>query len=1341
MIPLSFAQHRMWFLNRFEESKAVYNIPVALWLSGELELDAMRAALSDVVARHESLRTLFPVDAQGEPFQKIVDAAQAEPSFEVVQSTAADLDAALASYAQDGFDLAVDLPVQARVFALSGTEHVLVLLLHHIVGDGWSMAPLARDLSSAYAARLAGAAPQWEPLPVQYADYALWERELLGRADDPDSRLSHHRAYWAKTLAGLPEQLELPTDRLRPAIASFHGEVAEFALDEKLHRALLALADQHGCSLYMVLQSAVAALLSRLGAGCDIPLGTPVAGRTEAALEDLVGCFINTLVLRTDVSGDPSFRELLVRVREADLDAYTHQEVPFEHLVDMLNPERSASRHPLFQVMLVLEQTSEGAWQLPGLTATRVPVGLDVAKFDLTFTLSGAADADGRPAGMHGQLEYATELFDRETGEALAARLVRFLGDLVAHPDTPLSRVEILGPAERDQMLNQWNATTTAPARATLPELFAAQAARTPGAAALVSGDERIGFADLESRANQLARHLVDRGVGPETRVAVSLPRSADTIVALLAILKAGGTYVPVDPDYPAERIAHLLSDSAPVLLLTTHGVAAGLPESAGRVPQLALDSPAVIKTLQGLPGRALADDERGAPLLPSHAAYVIYTSGSTGQPKGVVVEHASLANLFHDHFRPGGRYAAELAAAGARPYKMALTASLSFDASWNLLLWMVAGHELHLIDDTTRREPAALVDHLTRAGIDIIDTTPSHFEQLQETGLGRAEHALPPIVFLGGEALGKALWQELRSMPGSSVHNMYGPTECTVDSLVARLNDVAEPMVGGPIANTRAYVLDLALCPVPVGVPGELYLAGAGLARGYLGRPDLTAQRFVADPFGAPGTRMYRTGDLVRWRRDGQLEYLGRLDDQVKLRGFRIELGEVEAVLASRVGVAQAAVVVRSDQPGVEHLVGYVVRASGVDELSPGALRRELSETLPDWMVPSAIVVLEDLPLTSNGKLDRKALPSPDFGAASSSRSPGNAREEVLCALFADVLGLDRVGIDDNFFDLGGNSLSATRLVTRVLTTLGVELPVRAVFASSTVEQLAARLAEGGRAPRSEQKCLLPLRGQGARTPLFCVHPVEGVSLGYAGLLPHLGSDQPVYGFQAAGLEGQGLQPAKLSQMAEAYVELMLAVQPEGPYQLLGWSFGGVVAHEMAVQLQQRGKDVALLAMMDSHPGDGLRGGMTEADALTLLLKSAGAGTDEDIDVQRTDRARVLERVGRGRGHLTLLDDEQLSAVIDVCVNNAQLMAESTPALYRGDVVFFTAALEPARQGPRAADKWRPYVTGRIDEHQIHSRHLEMAQAEPMAEIGRVLAEVLAPDTATAHAAIRESE
>ncbi|MBL3668917.1 amino acid adenylation domain-containing protein [Streptomyces sp. M2CJ-2] len=1055
-IPLSPAQRRLWFLGRFEGTSATYNLPMAVRLSGGLDVAALAAALGDVVARHESLRTVFP-DVDGRPRQLVLDAEAARPELRVVETTAGELDAVLAEAAGEGFDLATGIPLRAQLFALGPDEHVLLVVVHHIAGDGWSMAPLARDLSAAYAARCAGQAPVWAPLPVQYADYTLWQREVLGDEEDADSELARQVGYWRDTLAGLPEELALPADRPRPAEMSHRGDSVPFRIGAGLHRSLAALARETGTSLFMVMQAGLAALLHRLGAGEDIPIGSPIAGRTDEALDELVGFFVNTLVLRTDVSGDPTFRELVERVREADLAAYAHQDVPFERLVEVLNPARSLARHPLFQVMLSFQNNAEAALELPGVRTAARPVALDASNFDLSVALEERHAADGSPAGIDGGVEYATDLFDRETAEELAARLARLLEAVTADPDRPVGSAEILDAAERERILVEWNDTALATAPATLPELFEAQAARTPDATALVFHDTWLSFAELNAWANRLAHHLVGQGVGPEQLVAISLPRSVESIVALLAIMKAGAAYVPVDPDYPADRIAHMLTDSAPAVVLRDLAQVRDLPER--------------------LSGADLTDADRLAPLTPSHPAYVIYTSGSTGRPKGVIIEHRSIVNLFRAHLER--LHAPELEAAGRR-YRVALQAALSFDASLDPLIWAVGGHELHLIDDDTRHDAAAYVEYVQRAGIDMLDITPSHFQQLMEHGLLRDGKPAPRLVGLGGEATGEALWEELRQVPGLTTYNLYGPTEFTVDALGARFDESDRPVVGRPLANGRAYVLDAALRPVPPGVPGELYLAGVQLARGYLNRPGLTAERFVADPFGGPGERMYRTGDLARWTRDGLIDYLGRVDDQVKLRGFRIELGEIEAALAAHPAMGQVAVIVREDRPGIRQLVAYAVAAPGHTVPEAAELRTHLAGQLPEYMVPAAFVALDALPLNPNGKLDRKALPVPDAEALTTGREPRTAQEKKLCGLFAEVLGLEKVGIDDSFFDLGGHSLLATRLVSRIRTALGAELPVRALFEAPTVAALAERLGDAAGARKA-----LTVRERPAEIPL----------------------------------------------------------------------------------------------------------------------------------------------------------------------------------------------------------------------------------------------------------------
>ncbi|WP_069816861.1 non-ribosomal peptide synthetase, partial [Streptomyces sp. TP-A0874] len=982
-IPLSPAQRRLWFLGRFEERSGTYNLPLAARLSGALDIRALEAALADVVERHESLRTVFP-DVDGRPRQQVLTMDEARPGLPVVQVGADGLEAALAEAAGEGFDLAVEPPVRARLFAVGPDDHVLLVVVHHIAGDGWSMAPLGRDLSEAYRARTAGGAPEWAPLPVQYADYTLWQREVLGDENDPASELAQQVEFWRSELAGLPEELVLPVDRPRPAEMSYRGSTVDLELSAQTHKRLAALARECRASVFMVVQAGLAALLSRLGAGDDIPIGSPIAGRTDEALDELVGFFVNTLVLRTDVSGDPSFRELVERVREADLAAYAHQDVPFESLVEALNPERSLARHPLFQVMLSFQNNAAAELDLGGVRAAPQPAGVDAAKFDLSFQLGERFGEDGTPEGVEGRIEYATDLFDPETAEQLATRFVRLLEAVTEDPQLSIGAAEVLSSQEWEEILKDWSGYDRTVPETTLPALFERQASQTPDATALVCGEERLSFGELDARANRLARLLIRRGAAPERNVVVALPRSADLIVALLAVLKSGAVYVPLDPEQPTDRREYLLRETEPVAVLT----------EAGEIREEA----------QGFSAEPLTDADRGAPLTPDNSAYVIYTSGSTGRPKGVLVGHRGLVNLFHSHFDE--LYSGEIALSNGRRLRAALTAAMTFDASWDPLLWMVAGHELHLIDDDTRRDPVALVSYVASAGIDFMEVTPTYLEQLLEHGLVRDEKARPRALALGGEPVRPALWAELRDTPGVNGYNLYGPSECTVDALCACTTDTSRPLIGEPVPNSRVYVLDESLRPVPPGAAGELYIAGVGLARGYLGRPDLSAERFVANPFGGPGERMYRTGDVVRWAGDGQLDYVGRADDQVKVRGFRIELGEIETVLARHPSVAQAAVVVREDRPGVKQLVGYVVPNgaatgdSGEADLDTGVLRGHVAGLLPEYMVPAAFVVLGSLPLTGNGKLDRRALPAPDFSlVVGDDREPGSVREELLCS------------------------------------------------------------------------------------------------------------------------------------------------------------------------------------------------------------------------------------------------------------------------------------------------------------------------------------------------------
>ncbi|GGV68742.1 hypothetical protein GCM10010277_78250 [Streptomyces longisporoflavus] len=1095
--PLSYAQQRLWFLNRMERGGGTYNVPVAVRLAGTVDRDALAAAYADVAERHESLRTVFP-EAGGEPRPVVLDAV---PGIECVEVASADLADAMALRVGHRFDLTVDAPVKATLFQLGQEQQVLLLVVQHIAADGWSLRPLLHDLALAYSARCAGSAPDWQQQPVRYADYTLWQRELLGEADEQDSLMRRQLAYWRQQLDALPAELALPADRPRPAVAAQSGGIVTVQWEPELHRRLLELARAADCTLFMVVQAGLAALLTRMGAGSDIPLGTPVAGRSDSALDELVGFFVNTLVLRTDTAGDPGFTELLRRVRATDLDAFAHQDVPFERVVEDVRPERSLSQNPLFQVLLQVQQAADAVPDFAGLDSEHAPVTWDVAKFDLSLELVEERDAQGAPAGLTGYLEYADELFDRSTAEQLVARLRRLLEQVLAAPDRPISTVDVLTDAERRRYLpeqsqqsqqperpEQSEGTLPAPPTVFLPAAFQAQAARTPDLTALVFEDTALTYAELDARATRLAHRLVRRGAGPDQVVAVALPRSADLMVALLAVLKSGAAFLFVDPDYPDRRIAYLLEDSAPALLVTDSGTAASMPvsEMSVREPVL-VDDPELDDEPSHAPGIAAVTAD--------HPAYVVYTSGSTGRPKGVIVTHGGLANLL-------AFYRTEVIATaernrGARRCRMALTASLAFDTSVVGLLWQASGHELHLISDDTRRDPAAMARYLDRRGIDALDVMPSYAEELIHQGMLDPDRTPPAVVMTGAETVGEKLWARIRETEGSTVYNIYGQTETTVDTLFWSSDESDRPLVGRPIHGVEVFVLDPALRPVPSRVVGELYVAGAQLARGYVNRPGLTAERFVANPY-RPGQRMYRTGDLVRWTDDGALEFLGRADDQVKIRGFRVELGEVEAALARHEGVAHAAAVLREDRPGDKRLVGYVLaRDTGLDAKR---LRDFARQNLPDYMVPAAIVVLDELPLTPNGKLDTAALPEPAYPTTGERRAPRTLREELLCELFAEILGRDTVGIDDSFFDLGGHSLLAVRLSGRARSVLGVELPARQVFGTPTVAGLADSLDDTlpGRPPlrAGQRPDVLPLSY--AQQRLWFISRWEETGAGY---------------------------------------------------------------------------------------------------------------------------------------------------------------------------------------------------------------------------------------------------
>ncbi|MEW5929568.1 MAG: non-ribosomal peptide synthase/polyketide synthase, partial [Gemmatimonadota bacterium] len=1055
-LPLSFAQRRLWFIDQLEPGSAAYNMPFALRLRGRLDPAVLGRAATEIVRRHETLRTVFATVA-GEPVQVVREAAAvALPVADLRGLGVAEREAEVLRLAADEaarpFDLAAGPLLRVSAVRLDEAEWAVLFTLHHVVSDGWSMGLLVREVSALYGAFSEGREAALPELPVQYADYAVWQRAWLA-GEVLESRLG----WWRERLSGAPPLLELPTDRPRPQVQDSRGASVPVGLSAEVSAGLRALSRREGATVFMALLAAWQLLLARYAGTGDVSVGTPVAGRTRLETEPLIGFFVNTLVLRTDLSGEPTFRELLGRVRETTLGAFAHQEIPFERLVEELAPERSLAHSPLFQAMFVLQNAERGELRLGDLETEPLAGGEGIAKFDLTLAL---AEDEGCFAGS---LSYRTVLWERATVERMAGHFARLVGALAADPARPVGRVAFLGVEERARLLEEWNRTARPyPRDVCIHELFEAQVTARPDAPALVWGDEELSYAALDVRANRLAHHLRGLGVGPDGRVGVMLERGPELIVSILAVLKAGGCYVPLDPGYPAERLRMMLADSGVRVLLSRGGVA--FAAEAGDVPVVLLDRAA----------DALAREPAEAPrggATAENLAYVVYTSGSTGRPKGVMVAHRHVVQLVVEtdyvRLRPGDR--------------VAQASSASFDAltfeAWGALL---NGATLVGIPRDVLLSPAAFRDALRSRGITTLYQTTALLNQLAREQPGIFA-PLREVLFGGQAADADSVRRLLRAGGPRRLLHMYGPTEttawCSYEDVVHVAEDAPTVSVGRATGNQRIYLLDGSLEPVPVGVPGEAYVGGDGVVRGYLDRPGLTAGRFLPDPFAAePGARMYRTGDRLRWKADGKLEFVGRVDEQVKVRGFRIEPGEVEAALSAHADVCEARVIVREDVPGEQRLVAYVVGEAGAD-----ALRERLRRSLPEYMVPAAVVPLEALPLTPNGKLDREALPAPEWSGGATGAAPRTPAEEVLAGIVADVLRVERVGAEDDFFALGGHSLLATRVVSRVRQAFGVELPLRALFEAPTVAGLAGRIGQlraGGGAPQAPPLVALPRDG-----------------------------------------------------------------------------------------------------------------------------------------------------------------------------------------------------------------------------------------------------------------------
>ncbi len=1349
--PPSFAQQALWFLDRLSPGQATFNVAAAIRVLGPLDVDALERSFARIVRRHDSLRTTFAT-LDGRPVQVIRAAAEVETTIDrgdLASIAEADRPAEAArraaGRARSPFDLARGPLARIHLDRLGEGDHVVLMVMHHAITDGWSLGIAARELAALYEADLAGRPDPLPPLAIQQADFAAWQREWL-RGAVLDGLLG----YWTGQLAGLAT-LELPTDRPRPAVRSGRGGLRGFEVPRGVSKGLIDLGRRSGVTPYMTLLAAFQVLLHKLSGQDDVAVGSPIAGRNRAEVEPLIGYFVNMLVLRGDLAGNPTFADLLARTREVALGAFEHQDLPFDRLVEALRPARDLSRTPLFQAMFVLQNN-----RLPDVARSDLALapfdlggGGGTAKFDLTLAL---VEGEG---GFAGSFEYDADLFDPATIDRMAGRFLGLLAAVVAEPDARLDDLQIATEAERRAAIDGRNRTATAfPLDACVHHLFEAQAARTPRAVALARLDRGMTYAELDRAANALAGTLARRGVGRGDRVGLFVDRSFEMAIGLLACLKAGAAYVPIDPAYPPDRVAALIDDARVAAILVEAALRDRLPDRG--VPLVGFEDE--------------GEDFRPVAVRPADAAYVIYTSGSTGEPRGVVVPHRSVVNHALASVGLYGIGAAD---------RVLQFSSISFDIAVEELFpaW-ASGATVVLRGDDGQLDPAAFGALVARERITVLDL-PTAYWHAWTGHLAVSGASLPDslrLVIVGGERALPSAHRAWRAVPGGDRVrwiNTYGPTEATVIASAFEpprvgLDPAAELdlPIGRPIANARAYVLDRNLRATPPDLPGELFLGGEGVAIGYLGRPGATAGRFLPDPFSdRPGARMFRTGDRARWRPDGELEFLGRVDDQVKIRGFRVEPGEVEAALIALPEVAAAAVLADRAAAAGPRLVAYVVPMT--PDVDPGRLRSGLAARLPGYMVPAAFVLLDALPLTPTGKLDRRALPraaGAELARAAPPRAPRDEVEAGLVAIWEDVLAVRPVGVLDNFFELGGHSLLAIRLLARVEEAFGRSLPLSTLFLGSTVEDLARLIREGAR-PEGAGSPLVPLQPRGDGRPFFCVHPAGGIAYCFRDLAAELGEARPFLAFQAAGLDGEAEPTSSLAAMASSYVRAMIEVQPAGPYHLGGWSLGGLIAFEMARQLRAAGHEVGTLAVFDTQAPrpagpravdpaaaslgreiaalDGAPGSADdEADGELLAAFAADLAAAFGGDLDRmAAHFRGLDAEGRrdlvfdhfriDRVYTEEAGPERRGRLWSVLRAGLLAWARYEPAAYDGRIVVFRAA-DSGRKVRKAdpAMGWKAWARGGVAAHAIPGDHAGILKGAGVARIAAILrAEIGAND------------
>jgi amino acid adenylation domain-containing protein len=1280
-LRLSASQERMWFLNELRPNSAAYNIIDAVRLRGELDVAALAAAIDDLVNRHEGLRTRFPVE-NGRAVQEILPHAHVDlevldrrsaPSVEGLGRILPELRLAC----QRPFRLD-ELPLMRwQLYVLADHDHVLFVNMHHIIGDQWTFGVLRRELAACYNARRAGREPALAPLEVQFGDYVQWHRGWL-ESGAIDAQLE----YWRQQLAGYPT-IDISSDRHRPPIQTSHGAILTIAVPERIRDGITQLCVRHRVSPFMVFLGALDVLVHRYTGATDVVVGAPIANRDWLESEALVGTFVNTVVMRTDLSGDPTFGELLGRVQRVALDAYANQDAPFATVVSELHPVRDLSRSPLFQIFLNVMNAPTALPEFAGITVEPITIDRGAAQFDLSLsvdlTITNELD-----------LEYNTDLFDRPTIERLGAHLLAILDTATRDASQQLGAIELLSEAERAEV----EATWSGPAVDVEPcvgahVLVERQVARAPDRIALRADHQVVTYGELDNRANQLAHHLIESGVGGGDLVGVHLERSVEMVVAVLAILKAGAGYVPLDPALPPGRLNFMVEDTAVTLVISrADTVKLGAADGLGPPVLVLLDRDAA----------AIAGCSSTRPLAGCHGrdrAHVIYTSGSTGRPKGIEVEHRSVVSFLQAMTYVPGISADDVVLAGT---------TLSFDPSvLEIFLPLIHGAQIVIADRDTMADPVALSSLLRRTGVTMMQATPTTWRLLVDSGW-KGEPGL--TAFYGGEPMTADLLTAMLDRC-RTLWNLYGPTETTVWATAHRVDrgDLARPAVpvGRPVANTRCYVLGPYGQPQPVGVPGELCIGGTGVARGYLHRPELTAERFVPDPFSLdPGARLYRTGDLARLLPHGELELLGRLDHQVKIRGHRIELGEIEQTLSGHPALRAAAITTWTPVPGDVRLAAYYIRHKE-QAVEAEELRAHLRSTLPSYMVPAAYVELDAFPLTSSNKIARNKLPPPEVQPPGGSRrTPQTRAERTLVEIWQEVLGQREIGIDDDFFDLGGHSLLAIRAFAAMEKLTGRRLPLSTLFQAPTIEELARRYDDAGLADDPTQACwtsLVPMQTEGERPPIFYVSPFLITILSFSHLARCMRPDQPFFLLQPQGMEGQHAVHDRVEEMAAHYISEMRQVQSVGPYRIGGHCAGSWVAFEMARQLQQAGEEVALVLAVDWAPPGITPPATTMGHALGRLRsywRDRALVKSLRWQLRVRTEGYVTRRFGTG-------EKRRLAALRHA---HAEAHRNYEPGLFDGDLVLLRTEDWARRPDKNWHLQWQDLITGELIVDSIVGRH-----------------------------------